>query len=60
MKYVLKRYRAQISFYFIKVIWALKCVKERFNDSLKILGDQQHETLEEYIDAALTLRVNIR
>ena len=44
----------------MKTIWALKCVKERFNDSLKILGDQQHETLEEYIDAALTLRVNIR
>ena len=37
MKYFLQRYRAQISFYFIKVIWALKCVKERFNDSLKIL-----------------------
>ena len=35
MKYFLKHYRAQISFPFIKAIWILKCVKERFNGSLK-------------------------
>ena len=35
MKYFLKHYRAQISFLFIKAIWILKCVKERFNGSLK-------------------------
>ena len=37
MKYFLKHHRAQISFYFIKTIRALKCVMERFNESLKIL-----------------------
>ena len=37
MKYFLKHHRAQISFYFIKAIRALKCVKERFNESFKIL-----------------------
>ena len=37
MKYFLKHYMAQISFYFIKAIWAVKCVKEKFNDSLIIL-----------------------
>ena len=40
VKYFLKHYRAQISLLFItgQAIWALKCVKERFNDSLKILA----------------------
>ena len=37
MKYFLKHHRAQISFYFIKAIRVLKCVKERFNEGLKIL-----------------------
>ena len=37
MKYVLKHHRTQISFYFIKAIRVLKCVKERFNEGLKIL-----------------------
>ena len=34
-KYLLKHYRAKISFPFMKAIWILKCVKERFNGSLK-------------------------
>ena len=34
-KYFLKHYRAKISFPFMKAIWILKCVKERFNGSLK-------------------------